>query len=450
MKKRIFSLILVLILAIGLSVPAAAFEDHDSLYVAVSEMDNERLLEQGTSTLPTLSEQYQFDFRVDIVDTIEDNTIAEYAQIFYEQYEYGYGDHKDGALLMIQVEDWGEGVDIVDYYVYGSGKGAELLSTADTTLMFDTLDMILIRSDMLYADAGEVCADAVDIYMSTMASLVMSDMPDAAPNAQPDAAPEDNAPLLVAPNPGADVPAGQEQSGTYIMDNAALLSNGDRILLEGKAQKLSETYGCGVYVLTVDTMDGAEVRDFAKNYYKENNLGVGAYQNGILFMVAMDTRDYVTITYGQDPEQSGDYGIGIYAFTDGGIAYMEEEVVAYLSEGEYADAFGTYLDICEECLSYYDENGEGMVPEGSKLLNIAVVIFLPLLIGLGVCLVFVGQMKTAKAATQADNYVSGFELTAQQDRYSHTTKERRRIETDDDSKSTVDSAGFGGSSGGKF
>ena len=444
MKKRIFSLLLVLILALGLSMPAAAFENHDKLYVAISEMDNDRLLEQGTSTLPTLSEQYQFDFRVDIVDTVEDNTIAEYAQIFYEQYEYGYGENKDGVLLMIQVTDWGDSVDIVDYYVYGNGKGAELLSTADTTLMFDTLDMMLIRSDMLYADAGEVCADAVDIYTSTMVSL-------AANSAVAEELPED---LLIAPNPNASAPAEQEQVGAYIMDNAALLSDGERILLESRAQNLAETYGCGAYILTVDTMDGTECRQYAEDYYTQNNLGVGDYRNGILFLVCMDTRDYVTVTYGHDPKDFSEYGNGILAFTDAGIAELEENVVSHLSDGNYNDAFTAYLNACEENLAYYAEHGEGREPADlmGTLIRLAIMILVPLAIALAVCLVLRSQMKTARAATAAGDYIprDSFALTAQRDQFLHTTTHREKIEKDSDSSSSVSSSGFGGSSGGKF
>ena len=443
MKKRIFSLLLVLILALGLSMPAAAFEDHDYLYVAVSDMDNERLLEQGTSTLPNVSELYQLDIRVDIVDTVEDNTLAEYAQIFYEQYEYGYGENKDGVLLMIQVDDWGDGVDIVDYYVYGSGKGEALLATADADPMFDTLSMILLRTDLLYADAGEVCADAVDIYTSTMVSL-------AANSAVAEEMPED---LLIAPNPNASAPE-QVQSGAFIMDEATLLTDGERILLESRAQSLSETYDCGIYVLTVDTMNGADCRQFAENYYTENNLGVGDYRNGILFLVCMDTRDYVTVTYSHDPKDFSEYGNGILAFTDAGIAELEENVVSHLSDGNYNDAFTAYLNACEENLAYYAEHGEGREPADlmGTLIRLAIMILVPLAIALAVCLVLRSQMKTARAATAAGDYIprDSFALTAQRDQFLHTTTHREKIEKDSDSSSSVSSSGFGGSSGGKF
>lgn len=71
MKKRIFALALVLVMALGLMIPVTAFEDHNYLYVAVSDMDDQRLIDQGETTLPTLSDQYGCSLRVDIVDGTE-------------------------------------------------------------------------------------------------------------------------------------------------------------------------------------------------------------------------------------------------------------------------------------------------------------------------------------------------------------------------------------------
>ena len=59
MNRRIFALAMVLVIAFGLLIPAAAFEDHNYLYVAVSEMDNQRLIDQGETSLPALSDQLQ-------------------------------------------------------------------------------------------------------------------------------------------------------------------------------------------------------------------------------------------------------------------------------------------------------------------------------------------------------------------------------------------------------
>lgn len=440
MKHRIFTLILILVLALGLTVPAAALEDYDYLSVAISEMDNERLQTHGMTTLPTLSGQYGFDLRVNIVDAIEGESLEEYADSIYETNGYGYGANCDGSLLMIQVADLGGSVDFVDYAVIGNGHGEELLSRADSALLFQSLDLTLTGSNLDYASAGLLCADAVDTYAGLM-YLLLEQVPNVPVYTESELQQMEAVPSATA-------------SLSYILDNAGLLSEAQQTALEEQAQDLAEAYDCGVYVLTVDTMDGAERREFAEEFYTENHLGVGEYRNGILFLVCMDTRDYVTVTYGRNPDNPTEYGTGILAFTDAGIAAMEEEVVPLLSTGDYSGAFETYLATCEGYLAYYAEHGEGEAPaDGSSvLIRLAIGVLVPLLIALTVCLILRSQMKTARAATTAKDYIpkDSFVLTARRDQFVHTSQHREKIQKSSGSGSTVSSSGFGGSKGGKF
>ena len=242
-----------------------------------------------------------------------------------------------------------------------------------------------------------------------------------------------------------------------IRDYAGLLTDDQVQTLESKAESISSQYGCNVYVLTVDSIGDMNRRDYAKQYYLENNLGYGDWRNGILFLVAMESRDYVTVTYGRNPDNSTDYGTGIYAFSDYGVSQMEDKVVPYLSSGDYNKAFTTYVDTCGSYLKQYVETGEPYdvgKSGGSIVLKLLITILVPLLIAFIVCMIFRAQMKTAVAATQADSYIpsDGFNLTRQIDQYTHTTQTRRTIERDHSSGggSSVDSSGFGGSSGGKF
>ncbi len=255
-----------------------------------------------------------------------------------------------------------------------------------------------------------------------------------------------------------------------IQDYAGLLTDDEVNTLEAKAEEISTEYDCGTYVLTVDSLDGKSRRDYAKDYYKEHDLGSGDYKNGILFLIAMETREYVTVTYGRDPNDSSNYGAGILAFSDSDISYLEDQVVPYLSDGDYAGAFDTYLDLCQTELWDYEQYGGGEVyTEGDQEyalddtvypwyhylgpVHIAIIILVPLIIALVICLIFRSQMKTARKATQAGAYVvkDSFVVTAAQDNFLRTERSERYIAHDDDSSgSSVDSDGFGGSSGGTF
>lgn len=479
MRKWISKLTLTLLLATALTLSAFAFQDHKNTYTAIDALDSDRFAAQGETSLPALSDQFSLGLHVDIVDDLEDYSIYNYAALFYEQYGYGYGPNQDGAALMIYALDRGGSVDLMDYCVYGQGLGADALDTDDASNLYAALELVLQGSGLSYEDARESCADAVDVFSGNIA-LLMSAQTGLSPT------PEDVQNALELPESPIDEPATQSnveavptpaqtiaptatalESGSettaysLILDDAGLLTDAQKLRLEDQAQKIASNYGCNPYVLTVASLDGASPREFAKTYYQEHKLGNGDYRNGILFLVAMDSRDYVTITYGRNPKDSTDYGVGILAFTDYGISKLEDDVVPSLSEGDYATAFRIYLTDCETYLSYYSQGeafDKGFRLPGAPLFSpvqILIIIFVPLLIALIVCLIFKAQMKTAKKAAGAGSYLvdDSFQLTDSRDDYIRTTRSRRKIERDNSGGSggsSVDSDGFGGSSGGKF
>ena len=219
--------------------------------------------------------------------------------------------------------------------------------------------------------------------------------------------------------------------------------------LEEQAESASDGHDVDVYFLVVDDIGDADQRDYAKNYYISNGLGYGDEQSGILFLLAVGSRKYVTITYGG----------GVTAFTDYRIEQLEDEVVPLLSDGDYADAAQTYIDLCASTLDFYAENGEPLDydndPDGGLgLIGILIVVGIPMLIAAVVCGILYSRMKTAQLKTEADDYIgAGLKLRVKTDLYTHTD----RVEVydppqpeSDSGGSTTDSDGFGGSSGGSF
>ena len=69
--------------------------------------------------------------------------------------------------------------------------------------------------------------------------------------------------------------------------------------LEASAEAASDGHDCDVYFLVVDSIGDADQRQYAKDYYLANGLGSGSEQSGILFLLAVGSRKYVTITYGE-------------------------------------------------------------------------------------------------------------------------------------------------------
>ena len=273
--------------------------------------------------------------------------------------------------------------------------------------------------------------------------------------------------LLVATALLLALPALASDGAPYIRDEALPLTYDEETALEKQAQSIADSTSCAVYVLTVDSIGSQTIRDFAKAYYTDHALGYGDGRNGILFCISMEGRDYVTVTYGKDPDDDSTYGIGITAFSDARVEALEDAVVPSLSDGDYAGAFTTYLDTCANYLETADAGSEDYTnydnnynyDDGADyssgfyfpLSHLAIIFLIAFVIALIVCLIWRAQMKTARAATQADHYVpqGGFQLTHERDTFLYRTESRRRIERDND-HSGVDHDGFGGSSGGKF
>ena len=90
---------------------------------------------------------------------------------------------------------------------------------------------------------------------------------------------------------GAAAPLVRDECGVFDADTLADL--------EEQAESASDGHGVDVYFLVVDDIGDADQRDYAKNYYISNGLGYGDEQSGILFLLAVGSRKYVTITYGE-------------------------------------------------------------------------------------------------------------------------------------------------------
>lgn len=237
---------------------------------------------------------------------------------------------------------------------------------------------------------------------------------------------------------------------TFIIEEYSLFSPSQKSTLEAQAKETSDTYGVGVYLLVTDTIGSKTARTYAIDYYKDHQLGLGNKKSGILFLVAAESRDYVTITYGD----------GVNAFTDWQIAQMEDLIVDELKNDEWYAAADVYLEQAEYTLAFRAENGEpldrGNAPTSPLMAFVMFAIAFAIAAGVagGRCFYLYKQMKTAVEASHAGDYVdrSSFTLTGKDDRFvtSTITVTPKKKESSSSSGSSTDSSGFGGSSGGKF
>lgn len=241
--------------------------------------------------------------------------------------------------------------------------------------------------------------------------------------------------------------------GSYVLDDYGLYDSSTRQELEQSASQLASTYGVAPYLVVVDNIGSQTVRSFAESYWLDHELGIGSDASGIMFLIAVDSRDYVTITH----------GAGIYAFTDYGIEQLEDAVVSYLGDDEWEDAAECYYEQCSSILAFCADKGEPFDSHNDPAARVvalgmafAIALLLALAVAFIVRRILKGQLKSVAAGSSAAGFLAGsVVLTAQQDVFTGSHVSVVPLPKNDDNGgglggSTVSASGFGGSAGGKF
>lgn len=156
MKKKVLTIVFVLLLYALQVCMAYAAEDMPRL------IDAAGLLSEGEKTallneLDEISERQRVDTIVITLESLEGASGAEYADDFYDYYEYGFGEEKDGILLLISMEER-------DWYI--STKGYGITAVTDAGLDYISESMIDDLSEGRYAEAFMVFAELCDDFIT--------------------------------------------------------------------------------------------------------------------------------------------------------------------------------------------------------------------------------------------------------------------------------------------
>lgn len=192
------------------------------------------------------------------------------------------------------------------------------------------------------------------------------------------------------------VTAFASQASSYLIDDADLLTSSEETALEQKLRTISDTYGLDVVVLTLPSLDGQNETVYADDYYDYN----GYRSDGILLLVSMAERRWAISTA----------GYGVTAFTDAGLAYMEDQFLEDLSSGNYNQAFHTFADVSEEMIIQAksgDPYDYGNLPKSGFALgqNLVICLIIGFVIALIVTGVMRAQLKTVRPKPAAADYV---------------------------------------------
>lgn len=182
--------------------------------------------------------------------------------------------------------------------------------------------------------------------------------------------------------------AAAEQTGaqlSYVTDAAGLLSENENMLLEKMAESVSQKYGVGVYIVTVE-----DYRDFHSEgvykatytIYHECTMGEGPNRDGIMLLLSMDDRDWAMFCYGSRCE---------YAFNSYGQQKLEKVFLDNFGENDW---YGGFEDYVKECSVYLEKASAGKPVRASLFYPLLIVIGLSLLAAAAVVAVIWQKMET--------------------------------------------------------
>ena len=244
-------------------------------------------------------------------------------------------------------------------------------------------------------------------------------------------------------------------SSERLKDEAGLLNEDEADSLLAQLDEISERQNCDVIVVTVASLDGKTAESYADDYFDFNGYGLGQDRDGILLLLSMEDRDWAISTH----------GFAITAFTDAGQSYMTDHFLSYISDGEYAQGFQKYAELCDQFLTQAKE-GEPYdtdnLPKGS-----VAFVWLPIDIVIGCIVAFFRaqgkkkRLKTVRKKVSARDYIVQGSLKARTNReiLLNRTVSSRDISSSDNSSSdsgggssthTSSSGETHGGSSGKF
>ena len=222
-----------------------------------------------------------------------------------------------------------------------------------------------------------------------------------------------------------------------LVDDAGLLTQSEKYSLVSKLDSISENRHLDVVIVTNNSLEGKTVEAYADDFFDYNGYGYGVHDDGILLLLSMDTREWAISTYGK----------AIYVFTDSVQSNIIDNVLSYLSDGEYYGGFVRFAEQCDSQIRYYDENGGYSDDYGKEPFGwfsaIAGSLAIGLIAGLIVALFLMSELTSVKPQEEAKAYaVNGsMKITEKNDLYLYHTLTRTARPKESSSSGSSSSGG---------
>ncbi len=161
-----------------------------------------------------------------------------------------------------------------------------------------------------------------------------------------------------------------------VEDYAELMTDEEEALLTEKFEAFCDEYKMEIAVVTINDLGGKSAMEYADDFYDYNGYGYGENDDGLLAL-------YVDGAEGEREIYITTHGKAISKITDADIDYITDLMIMYLSDGDYARAFETFVD------------------EATDVVKVSVsLIWIPLSLGIGMLVVFF-VLKTMASANKS-------------------------------------------------
>jgi uncharacterized protein len=198
-----------------------------------------------------------------------------------------------------------------------------------------------------------------------------------------------------------------------IVDNAGLLSASEKAKLTAMIDAVSNGYRFDLVIVTEKSIDGASLMEYADDFFDYNGYGFGDNFDGCLFILVIDEREFWFSSTGK-----GNKILESYA----GVK-LEQDVIKYLKEDRYFDAYLSYVENWELFLQL---EAVGRNYNFIYRWNILITV-IAWLLSFGIAFLVIaswkGSMNTALAKTQAASYMvtGSLSFKTQKDSFLYST-----------------------------
>lgn len=173
---------------------------------------------------------------------------------------------------------------------------------------------------------------------------------------------------------------GEEQ---FVYDYANLLSSAEEGEVAGQLEQISRRHSAQIVVVTIDSTEGKSINSFINDFYDDNDLGYGDSRDGVLLVVCMKLREFRILSNGRAAEK-----ISLDDIDD-----MSDNIAPYLSDGDYADAFIEYAELCDGQLGF------------DILKHLGIALLIGAVIGVIVAFILKAQLRSVKKRFTAHEYI---------------------------------------------